>query len=346
MHRELDIIAYHDFATYFLTVSQVVDDVRDMGIRVAARGSGAGSLVNHLLGIAHADPVEHGLLMERFLSKRRSVLPDIDIDVESARRLEVYRAIIGRFGAERVATVSMPETYRVRHAVRDVGAALSMDPADIDRIAKSFPHIRARDARAALEELPELRELAGESRRGGDRYGRMWELVEALDALPRGIAMHPCGVLLSDASLLARTPVMPTSGEGFPMSQFDKEDVEDLGLLKLDVLGVRMQSAMAHAVAETERATGSTVDLDAVAPGDPETYRLIKSTETLGCFQIESPGQRDLVGRLQPPPSTTSWWTSRCSARDPSPPTWCGRSSRRGTGARRSAIHTATWRDP
>ncbi|MER5752063.1 DNA polymerase III subunit alpha [Streptomyces sp. NPDC002088] len=296
MHQELDIIAHHGFASYFLTVAQVVDDVRDMGIRVAARGSGAGSLVNHLLGIAHADPVEHGLLMERFLSKRRLVLPDIDIDVESARRLEVYRAIIGRFGAERVATVAMPETYRVRHAVRDVGAALSMDPAEIDRIAKSFPHIRARDARAALEELPELRELAGEKQ----KYGKLWELVEALDALPRGVAMHPCGVLLSDASLLARTPVMPTSGEGFPMSQFDKDDVEDLGLLKLDVLGVRMQSAMAHAVAEVERATGGRLDLDSVPPGDPATYRLIRSTETLGCFQIESPGQRDLVGRLQP----------------------------------------------
>ncbi|MDH6491491.1 DNA polymerase III subunit alpha [Streptomyces sp. SAI-127] len=296
MHEELDIIAHHGFASYFLTVAQVVDDVRDMGIRVAARGSGAGSLVNHLLGIAHADPVEHGLLMERFLSTRRLVLPDIDIDVESARRLEVYRAIIGRFGTERVATVAMPETYRVRHAIRDVGAALSMDPADIDRIAKSFPHIRARDARAALAELPELKELAAEK----ERYGRMWELVEALDALPRGIAMHPCGVLLSDATLLRRTPVMPTSGEGFPMSQFDKEDVEDLGLLKLDVLGVRMQSAMAHAVAEVERATGERIDLDAVPPGDPATYQLVRSTETLGCFQIESPGQRDLVGRLQP----------------------------------------------
>ncbi|MGW2644340.1 DNA polymerase III subunit alpha [Streptomyces sp. NPDC001393] len=296
MRHELDIIAHHGFASYFLTVAQVVDDVRRMGIRVAARGSGAGSLVNHLLGIAHADPVEHGLLMERFLSKERVVLPDIDIDVESARRLEVYRAIIGRFGAERVATVSMPETYRVRHAIRDVGAALSMDPAEIDRVAKSFPHIRARDARAALEELPELRRLAGEKQ----RYGRLWELVEALDALPRGVAMHPCGVLLSDASLLARTPVVPTSGEGLPMSQFDKEDVEDLGLLKLDVLGVRMQSAMAHAVAEVERVTGERVDLDAVPAGDPETYRLIRSTETLGCFQIESPGQRDLVGRLQP----------------------------------------------
>ncbi|MFB7590556.1 DNA polymerase III subunit alpha [Streptomyces sp. NPDC056169] len=296
MHRELDVIAHHGFATYFLTVAQVVDDVRGMGIRVAARGSGAGSLVNHLLGIAHADPVEHGLLMERFLSKRRTALPDIDVDVESARRLEVYRAIIGRFGAERVATVSMPETYRVRHAVRDVGAALSLDPAETDRIAKAFPHIRARDALAALDELPELRELAGER----EKYGRLWELVEALDALPRGIAMHPCGVLLSDASLLTRTPVVPTSGEGFPMSQFDKEDVEDLGLLKLDVLGVRMQSAMAHAVAEVARATGTRPDIDAIPEGDPETYRLIRSTETLGCFQIESPGQRDLVGRLQP----------------------------------------------
>ncbi|MEU6008534.1 DNA polymerase III subunit alpha [Streptomyces sp. NPDC047453] len=296
MHRELDIIAHHGFATYFLTVAQVVDDVRRMGIRVAARGSGAGSLVNHLLGIAHADPVEHGLLMERFLSKRRTALPDIDIDVESARRLEVYREIIGRFGTERVATVAMPETYRVRHAIRDVGAALSMDPADIDRIAKSFPHIRARDARAALDELPELRALAGER----DRYGRLWELVEALDALPRGVAMHPCGVLLSDASLPSRTPIVPTSGEGFPMSQFDKDDVEDLGLLKLDVLGVRMQSAMAHAVAEVERTTGERIDLDSLPDGDPATYRLIRSAETLGCFQIESPGQRDLVGRLQP----------------------------------------------
>ena len=324
LHHELDIIAHHGFASYFLTVARVVDDIRDMGIRVAARGSGAGSLVNHLLGIAQADPVEQRLLMERFLSKRRSALPDIDIDVESARRLEVYRRIIDRFGAERVAAVAMPETYRVRHAVRDVGAALSMDPADVDRIAKAFPHIRARDARAALEELPELRDLVRDRRcpptdpdRRHGPYGRFWELVEALDALPRSVAMHPCGVLLSDASLLARTPVVPTSGEvpprgageagaPFPMSQFDKDDVEELGLLKLDVLGVRMQSAMAHAVAEVARATGRRIDLDAIAEqgasgrGDEETYRLIRSTETLGCFQIESPGQRDLVGRLQP----------------------------------------------
>lgn len=294
LDHELRIIERLGFASYFLTVGQVVADVREMGIRVAARGSGAGSLVNHLLGIAAADPVEHGLLMERFLSGRRASLPDIDIDVESARRLEVYRRVLDRFGGERVATVAMPETYRVRHAVRDVGAALGMDPEETDRLAKAFPHVRARDARAALAELPELRQVAGED------HGRLWELVEALDALPRGVAMHPCGVLLSDAGLLDRTPVVPTSGEGFPMSQFDKDDVEDLGLLKLDVLGVRMQSAMAHALDEVERTGGGRIDLDRIPQGDPATYELVRSAETLGCFQIESPGQRDLVGRLQP----------------------------------------------
>ncbi|MGK5549050.1 DNA polymerase III subunit alpha, partial [Streptomyces sp. URMC 127] len=297
LEEELAIIARRGLASYFLTVARVVDDARALGVRVAARGSGAGSLVNHLLGIAHADPVEHGLLMERFLSLRRTALPDIDIDVESARRLDVYRAIFDRFGADRVATVAMPETYRIRHAIRAVGAALGKDPGEVDRLAKAFPHIRARDARAALAELPELRAVAAED------HGRLWELVEALDGLPRGIAMHPCGVLLSDATLRARTPVVPTSGEGFPMAQFDKDDVEELGLLKLDVLGVRMQSAMAHAVSEIERATGRRIDLDSpadVPPGDRRTYELIRSAETLGCFQIESPGQRDLVGRLQP----------------------------------------------
>ncbi|NGO68192.1 DNA polymerase III subunit alpha, partial [Streptomyces boncukensis] len=306
LEHELGIIERLGFSSYFLTVARVVEDVRGMGIRVAARGSGAGSFVAHLLGIAQADPVAHGLLMERFLSPRRAALPDIDIDVESARRLEVYRAIFERFGEERVATVAMPETYRVRHAIRDVGAALSMDPAETDRLAKAFPHIRAEDARTALAELPELRGVRAEA------YGaRFWDLVEGLDALPRGVAMHPCGVLLSDASLRARTPTVPTSGEGFAMSQFDKEDVEDLGLLKLDVLGVRMQSAMAYALDEIERAGGERVDLDAVpaAPADaadaadaadPLTYELIRSSETLGCFQIESPGQRDLLGRLQP----------------------------------------------
>ena len=140
-----------------MTVAEVVSMIKGRGVRVAARGSGAGCLVNHLLGISGVDPIRYGLLMERFLSPLRRVLPDIDIDVESARRLEVYDWIYERFGSERVACVSMMETYRVRHAVRDVGAALGLPPQEIDEFAKSFPHIRARDARSALRDLPELR---------------------------------------------------------------------------------------------------------------------------------------------------------------------------------------------
>jgi error-prone DNA polymerase len=170
-----------------------------------------------------------------------------------------------------------------------------MPPGEIDAIAKAFPHIRARDARHALRDLPELR-VSG---LGDDGLDHFFGLVERLDGLPRHIAMHPCGVLLSDATLLDRTPV-EASWAGFPMSQFDKDDVEELGLLKLDVLGIRMQSAMAHAVAEVERVDGVRIDLDDEAQvpfDDPTTYDLISSARTLGVFQIESPGQRELVGK-------------------------------------------------
>lgn len=296
---ELGIIGRQKYEPYFLAVAQVVADARDMGIRVAARGSGAGSMVNHSLWVATANPLEHNLLFERFLSERRASLPDIDIDVESARRLEVYDRIIERFGKERVAVTGMPETYRARHALRDTGLALGLPPATVDRIAKSFPHFRASEIRAALVELPELRSLAAEA----ESYGPLWELSEGLDKLPRGIAMHPCGVILSNMSLLDRLPVQPTPGGEYPMVQADKDDVEDLGLLKLDVLGVRMQSAMAHAVKEIRRTTGRVIDLDNpdhVPLDDRFAFALIQNSDTVGMFQLESPGQQDLVGRLQP----------------------------------------------
>ncbi|MDO5711073.1 MAG: PHP domain-containing protein [Micrococcales bacterium] len=297
---ELAVVETLGYPTYFLTVAQVCDLIRDMGVRCAARGSGAGSLVNYLLGISGIEPLGHGLLMERFCTTLRAQLPDIDIDVESARRTQVYEQILERFGGERVTCVSMMDTYRVRHAIRDVGSTLGLPPIEIDALAKAFPHIRARDARSAIAELPELAEL-GVSRSGA-HLQVLFELVERLDGLPRHIALHPCGVVLSNAQLLDRTPV-EASWLGFPMSQFDKDDVETLGLLKLDVLGIRMQSAMAHAVAEISRVESTVVDLDdrAQLPLDDEaTFDLIRSTRTLGCFQIESPGQRELVGKFAP----------------------------------------------
>ena len=298
LDHELAIIEHLGYASYFLTVGDVCDLIRAMGVRVAARGSGAGSLVNYAIGISGVDPLAHGLLMERFLSPLRQALPDVDIDVESARREEVYTQILTRYGGERCACVAMMDTYRVRHAIRDVGAALAMPPGEVDTIAKAFPHIRARDARAALRELPELRA----SGLAEERLTVLFDLVERLDGLPRHVALHPCGVLLSDATLLDRTPV-EASHAGFAMSQFDKDDVEDLGLLKLDVLGIRMQSAMAHATAEIVRVDGIETDVDdqqQVPLDDPATYELIGRARTLGCFQIESPGQRELTGKFGP----------------------------------------------
>ncbi|MEV7086963.1 DNA polymerase III subunit alpha [Streptomyces sp. NPDC093085] len=299
MAEELAVISALSYDSYFLAVGQVVADIRAKGIRVAARGSGAGSLVCHALGIATANPLDHHLLFERFLSTRRESLPDIDIDVESARRLECYDTVFERFGKERVAVTAMPETYRARRALRDTGLALGIAPADIDRIAKSFPHLRARDITGALAELPELRRLAGEK----ERYGPLWELAEGLDSLVHGMAMHPCGVVISDAGLLDRLPVQPTPQGDYPMVMAAKEEVEALGNIKLDVLGVRMHSAMAHAVAELERVTGDRVDLDdpeQVPLDDVFAFRLIQDSRTLGLFQLESPGQQDLLSRLQP----------------------------------------------
>ena len=297
--EELATITCLGFSGYFLTVAEVVELIKGRGVRVAARGSGAGSLVNHLLGISGVDPIRHGLLMERFLSPLRRALPDIDIDVESARRPEVYQWIFDRFGPERTACVSMMETYRVRHAVRDVGAALGMPAGDIDAFAKSFPHIRARDARNALADLPELRTSGFGRLAATGELDSFLDLVERLDGLPRHVALHPCGIVLSDATLLDRTPV-ERSAAGFAMSHFDKDDVEEMGLLKLDVLGIRMQSSMAHAIDEIERTTGERIELDDHGLDDPQAFALIASAQTLGCFQIESPGQRELIGKFAP----------------------------------------------
>ena len=299
LEDELGVIRGLGYPSYFLTVADVVDLIKGMGVRVAARGSGAGSLVTYLLGISDVDPIRYGLLMERFLSPLRHQLPDIDVDVESARRTEVYEQILQKYGGERCTCVSMMDTYRARHGIRDVGAALGLPPGEVDALAKAFPHIRASQVRAAMRDLPELR-ASGLSR--GDNAGRidlLLRLVERLDGLPRHVALHPCGVLLSDRTLLDRTPV-ESSWLGFPMSQFDKDDVEALGLLKLDVLGIRMQSAMQHAVGEVARVDGVAVDVDAVPRDDPRTFELVQSTRTLGCFQIESPGQRELIGKFAP----------------------------------------------
>ncbi|HMD92016.1 MAG TPA: DNA polymerase III subunit alpha, partial [Trebonia sp.] len=225
----------------------------------------------------------------------RKTLPDIDLDVESARRLEAYQVIFDAYGDQRTACVAMMETYRARSAIRDVATAMSLPPDEIGAIAKAFPHIRAKHITAALADLPELRQ----SRLATPQLATLFRIAEQLDGLPRHVAMHPCGVLLSNAALLDRTAVQ-RSAEGFPLSQLDKDDAEIAGVIKLDVLGVRMQSAMAHTLTEIRRTTREEIDLDAIRRDDEDTYAMIQRSHTIGCFQIESPGQRELVKKLAP----------------------------------------------
>jgi len=301
---ELATVATLGYESYFLTVADISDMARDAGIRVAARGSGAGSLICHLLGISGVDPMQHGLLMERFCSPLRRALPDIDIDVESARRLEIYDMVFKRYGdsdwsapnnQSRCAVVAMVDTYRARHAIRDAGAALGLPGMEIDMLAKSMPHVRARNIAATLESLPELRRM----NTSAPLMAATIDMAQRLDGLPRHLAMHPCAIVLSDGGFLDRAPLMASAG-GYPMVAFDKDDVEAVGLLKLDVLGVRMQSTIAYSMKEIERVHQEKIDIDSVPLDDTATYELIQSTRTLGIFQVESPGQRELVGKLAP----------------------------------------------
>ena len=305
LEEELETVTTLGFEPYFLSVAAVADMARARGIRVAARGSGAGSLICYLLGISGVEPISQGLLMERFCSVLRAELPDIDIDVESDRRLEIYSAVFDRYGFKSArykpgdnsstATVAMVETYRARHAIRDVGAALGIAPMEIDLIAKSMPHVRSSNIQKALANLPELKSLNLNT----PLLKMAINLASKLDGLPRHLAMHPCAVVLSDPGLLDYAP-LEINASGYPMLQFDKDDVEAIGLLKLDILGVRMQSAISYAVDEIKRVNGVDLEIDQIALDDAPTFDLIKSTRTLGIFQIESPGQRELVGKFAP----------------------------------------------
>jgi error-prone DNA polymerase len=295
LQHELQLIFRMGFAAYFMVVADIVDHTRRvLGVRCACRGSAAGSLVCYVLGISDVDPVRYDLLFERFMNERRNELPDIDVDVESHRREDVLEYILDAYGSDQTAVCCMTDTFRARMAIREVGKTLGLPAAEIDLVAKAFPRVRAADIPRALERLPELQ---GSNLEAG-QLRQLFELCYEIDGFPRHLALHPSGVILSSPDLADRVPMQESFG-GFTMLQADKDDVEALGLVKLDVLGVRMLSAISHAV-EAVRRAGDSVDLDAIPRDDDATFRLIRTSRTLGCFQIESPGQRELIARLQP----------------------------------------------
>ena len=303
LEQELATIATLGYAGYFLTVAEVVDLIRGMGIRVAARGSGAGSLVNYLLGISGVDPMRarpaHGALplpaapgAARHRHRRR---------VRAAHR-DLRPGSSSGSAASACACVSMMDTYRVRHAIRDVGAALGLPPGGDRRVRQGVPaHPGPRRPRGAARPARAAQPAAGPAGRAAGGSTCFLDLVESLDGLPRHVALHPCGVLLSDATLLDRTPV-EASCAGLP-----DEPVRQgrrRGPRAAQARRARHPDAVGDGARPRRDRAGRRASRRRRSTRCRSTTRtpttLIRSTHTLGCFQIESPGQRELIGKFAP----------------------------------------------
>ncbi len=293
--HELQVIHDLGFEEYFLVVWDIVREARDRGIRCSGRGSAADSLAAYCLGITIVDPLEHNLLFERFLNPERKGMPDIDIDFDAARRDEIIDYIYKRCGEDRVAMVCTVSTLRARSSIRDLGKAMSFSPEDISRLASMLPHTGASRIREAVENLPELRD----SHLPISRLEALIEMCEKVDDFPRHLSVHLGGVVVSRKLLTELVP-LEWATKGVIVTQFDKDDIETLGLVEMDILGLRNLSAIEDSLPLIRRHHGIDLDIDNIPLDDEQTYMTLRSRDSVGCFQVESPGMRGLLGRLQP----------------------------------------------
>ena len=295
LQHELGVIRELGLCEYFLVVWDIVEEARARGIRCSGRGSAADSLVAYLLGITQVDPIKARLLFERFLNAERRGMPDIDIDFDSRRRDEMIEYVAQRYGPEHTAMVATINTYNARSAIREVGKALGLPEALIDRISKSMPYIGADCIRDAIANLPELRGSGFDA----SALKELLDICEAIDGLPRHLSVHLGGVVISRDPITNFTP-LEVSAKGVIVCQFDKDDVEALGLVKMDLLGLRNLSAIEEALHIIRETRGKAPDLGRIPLDDPKTYELLRSARTVGVFQLESPGMRGLLSGLQP----------------------------------------------
>jgi DNA-directed DNA polymerase III PolC len=293
LQHELDVLKERGLAEYFLFVKEIRDCAGEKGIRCTVRGSAAGSFVTYLL-LGGVDPLKNGLLLERFMNEHRQDMPDIDLDFDSDRRDEVTEYIIEKYGTDRVALVATIPTFRARSAIREIGRALGYSYEKIKRLAAFVPYyLGGSQIEAGLESLPELKGSELKKER------EIIELASACDGLPRHLSVHLGGVAIAgDRPLTSLVPV-EMSAKGFPVCQLDKDDIEALGLVKLDLLGLRMHTAISKTLA-CLKAREVDLDLDRIPLHDCKTFKLLRTMDTVGVFQVESPGQRQLLGRLQP----------------------------------------------
>ncbi|NUO18963.1 DNA polymerase III subunit alpha [bacterium] len=292
---ELRVITDLGFAGYFLIVHDLLNFARSKGIRYAGRGSSADSVVAYCLDITKVDAFKRNLRFERFINpERKESLPDIDIDFDRRYREEIVQYVIGKYGQDHVAGVASFNRYRARGAIRDVAKALGFETEDIDKLAR-YSHwaLSAKRIASTLDSRPEIRSLQVDKK----KFELLFELCAGLDDMPRHISAHPCGVMITGASVQGITPLL-RAANGMLISHYDKDGVEDLGLVKFDLLSLPTLGVVED-TAVMVREHSPKFEYDKIPLDDEKTFELLRSGETTGGFQNESPAQQSLAPRLQ-----------------------------------------------
>ncbi|HPD14930.1 MAG TPA: DNA polymerase III subunit alpha [Planctomycetota bacterium] len=294
LEEELGIIKEMAYASYFLIVRDFVMYAREHDIPVGLRGSGAGCLITRALGMTDFNPVEHGLLFKRFLDPERREPPDIDVDLCEVRREEVLSYVRQKYGADCVAQIVTFGTLGARAAIRDVGRVMDIPLKEVDAIAKEVPEVLHITLKEALAKSPELQNRY----KNDPRIHNLLDVAMRLEGLCRHASTHAAGVVISDRPLTEHLPLCKTGDT--VTTQFVFEDVETIGLLKMDFLGLRSLTICHEILDLVERETGTRLDLTQIPLDDAATYELLKRGETEGVFQFASQGMRSLLTRAKP----------------------------------------------
>ncbi|MGM0642904.1 MAG: DNA polymerase III subunit alpha [Thermodesulfobacteriota bacterium] len=293
---EIGVILDMGFPGYFLIVADFIDHARKIGVPVGpGRGSAAGSMVAYSLDITAIDPIEHGLIFERFLNPSRISMPDIDVDFCIEGREAVYHYVVERYGGgENVCQIITFGKLKAKAVIRDVGRALGVPLPEVDEIAKMVPD-NAKNLKSAIEEVPQIQEKALEN----ETKQEMLEISQLLEGLPRHASTHAAGVVIGDKPLVNYLPLYKGK-EGETLTQFDMNYVEKIGLVKFDFLGLRNLTVIKNTLEVLKQSGKPVPDIENIDLHDQKTFELLRAADTTGVFQLESTGMKDLIRRLKP----------------------------------------------
>lgn len=293
---ELGVIQKTGFASYFLIVADFVNWAKENKIVVGpGRGSIGGSLVAYLVGITNIEPLKHNLLFERFLTSSRISPPDIDLDFADTRRDEVIQYIAQKYGKDKVAQIITFGTMAARAAIRDVGRALEYPYGLCDKIAKTIPF--GFTLEQALKQIPEFRQMY----ESDEKIRRLIDLSKKLEGVARHASTHACGVVISAQPLDELVPLQrPTQNDTSVVTQYEMHSIEDLGLLKMDLLGLKNLTIIERTIKLLEKLKNKKIEIGLIPENDKKTYKLLQKAETVSIFQLESEGMRKWLRQLHP----------------------------------------------